>query len=76
MMARLKEIKEINKLRESMDLRPISAGIIQCRRCEQDFFSEDITREKMCEQCKEAVNEFVSDNVAEGGAKQNKKWLM
>jgi hypothetical protein len=76
MKARIKEIKEINKLRESMDLRPISAGLIQCRMCEQDFFSEDITRVKMCEPCKEAANEFESDNLGAGGSKQNKKWMI
>lgn len=76
MRARLKEIKEINKLRESMDLRPIAAGVIKCRMCEQDFFSEDITRVKTCEVCKERANEIESDNISAGGAKQNKKWLM
>lgn len=73
--ARLKEIKEINKLRVSMDLRPIMAGIIQCCKCEQDFFSEDITRVKMCDLCKEAAGEFDCDNIVGGGAKQNKKWM-
>jgi hypothetical protein len=76
MKARMKEIKEINKLRESMDLRPISAGIIQCRMCERDFFSEDITRVKMCEPCKEAANEIETENLAAGGAKQNRRWMM
>jgi hypothetical protein len=75
MKARLKEIKEINKFRESMDLRTISAGIIPCRSCEQDFFSDDITRVKMCDSCKEA-NEFESEYVAPGGAKRNNKWLL
>ena len=76
MKARLREIQEINRFRQSMDLRPISAGIIKCRMCEQDFFSEDITRVKMCEPCKEAANEFESDNLGAGGSKQNKKWMI
>ncbi|MGC8604835.1 MAG: hypothetical protein ACP5VS_14290 [Desulfomonilaceae bacterium] len=74
--ARLKEIREINELRESMDLRPISAGVIKCRMCEQDFFSEDITRVKTCETCKESANEIESDYISEGGAKQNKQWII
>lgn len=76
MRARLKEIKAINPFRESMGLRPIAAGIIQCCLCQEDFFSEDITRLKTCGPCKEHTSEIEPDSIGQGGAKRNKKWLL
>ena len=72
MRARLREIKKINKLRESMNLRPISAGMTPCRLCGQDFFSEDITREKMCESCKESNADINGDFTETGESRRNK----
>ena len=76
MRVRLKEVKEINKLRESMNLRPIRAGMIPCALCEQDFFSEDITREKMCETCKESNAGIDTDFTETGESKHNRTHII
>lgn len=73
--ARIKEVKEINDLRQSMGLRPIEVKIIPCSLCAAPFYSEDAIRVKTCNDCKEATTEYDADSITDGGVKRNRKWV-
>ena len=47
-----KEQAEIDQLRKQFGLPPIKSGKRHCLKCDKKFKSQDLTREKCCENCR------------------------
>jgi hypothetical protein len=47
--------EDINRLRVHLGMRPLRMGDRRCLRCNSNFESQDLERERMCEMCRVAA---------------------
>jgi uncharacterized CHY-type Zn-finger protein len=45
-------LKEINRIRKELNLKPIIRKIVPCFVCKKNFESKDYPRERMCFKCR------------------------
>lgn len=48
-----KELERLNKYRSSIGARTLRGGVKTCLYCNEEFFSQDVTRVRLCEKCRE-----------------------
>lgn len=48
-----KDFEKVDLMRKHLGLRPIKSGDRLCLKCDEYFFSYDLSNEKICSRCKE-----------------------